>query len=121
MTAKDTTVENMFAKRVLALVVLAFLSGSILTTLGLLKFEAIRMADFSADRFGFPYWWVEHVTDTFAGPADYWHVEMPSLAENIALYFLLGLGFWFAIPVWRRRIAGRANVSRIEKVALPSK
>jgi hypothetical protein len=83
--------------------VLSFLSGSVLTALSLVRSDAIRMADFSADRFGFPYWWVEHVSVTFAGPADYWSTEPASFARNLASYFLLAFGFWAVIFLIKKR------------------
>jgi len=92
----------MIAKRLLLLLSFSILASGILTMAGLLNYELIRYADFWADRFGFPYWWVEHVLVTFAGPMDYWHLEIVNLVKDIALYFLLSFGLSFAILIFRQ-------------------
>jgi hypothetical protein len=92
----------MNAKRIILLLAFSILISLSLTIVGLLNYELIRYADFWADRFGFPYWWVEHVLETFAGPKDYWHLEVANLVKNIILYFLLSFGSGFAILVFKQ-------------------
>jgi len=87
----------MIARQFLLLLAISVLSTLILTAGGLTNREPIRHMDFVADRFGFPYWWVEHVSVTFAGVTDYWHFEITNLVKNIILFFLLTFGCGLAV------------------------
>lgn len=78
----------MRVKRVALLLIVAALVSVLIAVGGLLYRQAIRYADFEADRFGFPYYWIEHVKENFAGPTDYWNIETSNLAINIALFFV---------------------------------
>jgi len=71
---------------VLPLVAAAF--ASVLITVGSLLYrQVIESSDYRADRFGFPYYWIEHVTVTFSGRTDYWNISTSNLAINVALLF----------------------------------
>ena len=87
----------MLYKRVLLIFFLSLLSSVVLTVIGLLYIEHINMADFAATRYGFPYWWLMHITVTIAGSTDIWRSETLNLVKDIVLFFLLSLGLWSVI------------------------
>jgi len=93
----------MLPKYVLLLLILSLLSSMTLTAVGLLYIEHINMVDFVATKHGFPHWWLMHIRETFAGITDNWQFEKSNLVKNIALFFLLSLGFWFAILLSKQR------------------
>jgi hypothetical protein len=93
----------MRAKRIVLLLIAAGLVSVFIAVGGLLYRQAIRYADFGADRFGFPYYWIEHVKETFAGRADYWSIETSNLAMNIVLFFLVSIAVLSLPLVWKER------------------
>ena len=90
-------------KRVLVLLILSISSSMILTAGSLLHKQTVEMQDFVVDRYGFPYWWFEHVYVTFEGKTHYSHIEMSNLAKDIVLYLLVSLGIWFIILLSKQR------------------
>jgi hypothetical protein len=42
----------------------------------------------SADRYSFPYYWIEHVSMNFAGSTDQWYINRETLAKNLTTYFM---------------------------------
>ena len=100
----------MLLKHVLFLLILSILSSMILTGGSLLYTQTIEMIDFAATRYGFPYWWFEHVYVTFAGRTDIWRFETSNLVKDMVLFFLLSLGFWFIIPLSKQRMAPRTRM-----------
>jgi hypothetical protein len=94
---------SMRAKRIVLLLIAASLVSVVIAVVSLLYRQAIRYADFEADRFGFPYYWIEHVKETFAGRADYWRIETSNLSMNIVLFFLVSIAVLFLRLVWKSR------------------
>jgi len=90
-------------KHVLLLLILSILSSMTLTVAGLLYIEHVNMIDSVYTKYGFPYWWVIHVDETIAGVTDIWRFETSNLAKDVALFFLLSLGFWFLILLSKQR------------------
>jgi hypothetical protein len=90
-------------EHVLLILLLSALSSIALTALGLLYTEHVSMMDSVYTKYGFPYWWIVHVTVTFAGAANIWHYETPNLAKDVALFFLLSLGIGFLILFSKQR------------------
>ena len=95
--------RSMNAKHAMLLLIFAALVSLIMTCGGLLVNESLRYADFETDRFGFPYYWIEHVLATFAGRADHWHIEIVNFGEDIALYFMVSLALLSLVLVFKRR------------------
>ncbi len=77
----------MRAKLAVLLFVVPALTSLLITVGSLLFLQTVDYADFGADRFGFPYYWVEHVYVTFAGPADNWNVLKENFVVNVALFY----------------------------------
>lgn len=93
----------MRAKRIALLLIVAA-SVSVLITVGsLLYCQIIEYADFEADRFGFPYYWIEHVKATFAGRTDHWNIETSNLAVNIVLFFMVSFVVLSLTLVWKSK------------------
>jgi hypothetical protein len=87
---------------VLLLVAVAFVS--VLITIGSLLYrQPLRYADYEADRFGFPYYWIEHLTSTFAGRTDFWNIEILNFAVDFILFFLVGCVALCLILVWKSK------------------
>ena len=78
----------MKARRILLLILTAALVSGLITVASLLFCEVIDYADFRADRFGFPYYWIEHVLMNFAGPTNRWNINIENLSKNITTYFI---------------------------------
>jgi len=76
----------------------------ILTTAGLLYIEHVNMTDSVYTQYGFPYWWLIHVSVTFAGVTDIWHFETSNLVKDVVLFFLLSLGGWLLIFLSKQRM-----------------
>ncbi len=93
----------MMIKSVLLLLVLSVLSSLILSAASLLYHETVQMTDFSAVRYGFPCYYVEHVLVNFAGPTNRWYFTGENLVTDVNLCFLLSLGLWFAILLIRNK------------------
>jgi len=93
----------MLSKYVLLLLILSLLSSVALTIGSLLYTEHINMVDFVATKYGFPYWWLMHIRVTIAGITDIWRFERTNLVKDMALFFLLSLGFWFVILLSKQR------------------
>jgi len=91
----------MALKYVLLLLILSFsLSSSIaLTIIGLLHVEHVNMIDSVDTKYGFPYWWLMHVSETIAGRTDIWRLETSNLVKDMMLFFLLSLGFLCVIVI----------------------
>jgi len=70
------------------MILAAALVSGLVTVSGLLFCEVVDYADFRADRFGVPYYWIEHVSMTFAGSTNRWNIIIENLAKNIAAYFV---------------------------------
>jgi len=102
----------MLLKHVLLLLALSLLSNMTLTVAGLLYIEAVNMVDFVASRYGFPFWWLTHVTVTFAGATDLWHYEVSNLLKDIGLFFFFSLGFWGIVLLLKQRILTRTEIKR---------
>lgn len=94
----------MKAKRIVILLIAAGLISVVIAVGSLLYRLAMNYADFEADRFGFPYYWIEHVKATFTGRADYWSIETSNLALNIALFFLVSIAVLF-LPISARNLS----------------
>ena len=84
-------------KHVLLLLILSVLTSITLTALGLLYTEHVSITDSQYTKYGFPYWWIIHVTETIAGRTDIWQHETSNLLKNIALFFTLSLGLGYLI------------------------
>lgn len=93
----------MRAKRIVLLLIAAGLVSVVIAVGSLLYRQAIKYADFEADRFGFPYYWIEHVKVNFAGRADYWSIQTSNLAMNIVLFFLVSIAVLSLPLVWKER------------------
>jgi hypothetical protein len=87
----------MTVRNVLFALVLSVLTSLALAAVSLLYQESVQMIDYSAVRYGFPCYYIEHVTVTFAGITNRWFFIGQNLALDIDLYFLIGLGLWSAI------------------------
>jgi len=101
----------MKTKQLFFILFAAALASGLITVGSLLFRQVIDYADFRADRFGFPYYWVEHVLMNFAGPADKWNINTENLAKNITIYFitcftLLSLNFV-------KKLAGKRKIVSI--------
>jgi len=81
----------MKARRIVFLLVAAAFVSVLITVGSLLYSQAIRHEDYWADRFGFPYYWMEHVTVTFSGRTDYWNISTSNLAMNVVLFFTVSI------------------------------
>jgi hypothetical protein len=93
----------MRAKHIALLLIVAALISVLITVGSLLYRQVIRYADFEADRFGFPYYWIEHVKETFSGRTDRWNVEPSNLAMNIALFFVVSFAVLSLSLAWKPR------------------
>ena len=101
----------MKVKQVFLILFAIVLTSGLITVGSLLFRQIIDYEDFRADRFGFPYYWVEHVLMNFAGPSDQWNINIENLVKNFTIYFItcfavLGLTFV-------RKLAGKKNKLRI--------
>ena len=90
-------------KHVLLLLILSILTSFALTALGLLYTEHVSITDSQYTKYGFPYWWIIHVTETFAGRTDIWQQDTSNLLKNIALFFTLSLGLGYLILLSTQR------------------
>jgi hypothetical protein len=81
----------MRARRIAFLLIAAALVGLLMTVGSLLCCQAIDYSDYRADRFGFPFYWIEHVTVTFSGRTDYWKISTSNLARNVVLIFAVSI------------------------------
>jgi len=81
----------MRAKRIVFLLVGAAFISVLITVGSLLYRQVIEGSDYRADRFGFPYYWIEHVTVTFSGRTDYWNISTSNLAMNVVLLFTFSI------------------------------
>jgi hypothetical protein len=93
----------MIAKSVLLLLILSVCGGLILSAVSLLNKETVQMEDFAAVRYGFPYYYVEHMLVSFSGSVDRWAFSGVNFVVNVGLYFLLSVGVWSAILLLRNR------------------
>jgi hypothetical protein len=89
--------RKMIVKNVLILLVLSVSSSLILDAASLLFRETVQMADFSAVRYGFPYYYAEHVLVNFAGSTNRWVFLELNFILDTTMYFLLGLGLWSVV------------------------
>jgi hypothetical protein len=87
----------MMVRNVLLTLVLSVLTSLALTAASLLHQEGMQMIDYSAVRYGFPCYYLEHVTMTLVGITNRWFFIGQNLVLDIDLYFLLSLGLWSAI------------------------
>jgi hypothetical protein len=55
------------ARKALLILVLSVLTSLALTGVSLLYQESVQMTDYSAVRYGFPCYYLEHITMTFIG------------------------------------------------------
>ena len=101
----------MRAKHIPLLMIVAVLVSVLTTVGGLLYRQIIEYADFEADRFGFPFYWIEHVKATFAGRTDHWNIETSNLAVNIVLFFMVSFAILSLILVWKTK---RSQLESIE-------
>jgi hypothetical protein len=101
----------MRAKYIALLLIAAAIASVFMTVGSLLYRQVIRYEDEEVVRFGFPYYWVEHVQVTFVGRADCWNIETSNVAVNIALFFIVSLGMLSLPLVWNRR---KASLKRPE-------
>lgn len=90
-------------RHILLLLILSFPTSVALTALGLLHTEHVSITDSQYTKYGFPYWWIVHVTVTIAGPTDIWQHETSNLLRNIALFFTLSLGLGYLILLLTQR------------------
>jgi hypothetical protein len=81
----------MRAKRIAFLLIAAAFVSVLITVGSLLYRQVIEGSDYRADRFGFPYYWMEHVTVTFSGRTDYWNISIANLVMNVVLFFMVGI------------------------------
>jgi len=93
----------MLLKHVLFLFVLSILSSPILTVAGLLYVEHVSMTDSVYTKYGFPYWWLIHVSETFGGVTDIWSFEASNFVKDMMLFFLLSLGFGILVLLSKQR------------------
>jgi hypothetical protein len=93
----------MRAKRIVFLLVVAAMVSVLITVGSLLHSQAVEYSDYRTDRFGFPYYWIEHVTMTFAGRTDYWNIATSNLAMNIVLFFIISFGALCLTLVWKSK------------------
>ena len=93
----------MRAKRIVLLLIAASLVSVLIAVVSLLYREAIMYADFEADRFGFPYYWIEHVTDTYAGRTDFWNIAVWNFAVDFILFFAVGCVVLCLALVWKSK------------------
>jgi hypothetical protein len=93
----------MKGKPVVLLLISATLVSVVATVGGLLYRKTVRDADFEAERFGFPYYWREHVTATFGGRADIWNTETWNFATNFILFFAASCGALLLAFVWKSK------------------
>ena len=81
----------MRAKRVASLLIAAAFVSALITVGCLLYRQVIEGTDYRADRFGFPYYWIEHVTVTFSGRTDHWNISTSNLVINVVLFFMVSI------------------------------
>ena len=81
----------MRAKHIVFLLVAAAFVSVFITVGSLLYRQVIEGSDYRADRFGFPYYWIEHVTVTFSGRTDYWNISTSNLAMNVVLLYTVSI------------------------------
>jgi hypothetical protein len=81
----------MRAKRIASLLTGATFAGVFITVGCLLYRQVIEGSDYRAERFGFPYYWMEHVTVAFSGRTDYWNISIANLVMNVVLFFMVGI------------------------------
>jgi hypothetical protein len=93
--------RKMIVKNVLILLILSVSSSLILGAVSLLCRETVQMVDFSAVRYGFPCYYVEHVLVNFAGSTNRWVFVELNFIVDTTMYFLLSLGLWSAIFLLR--------------------
>lgn len=93
--------RKMTAKNALLLLVLSVLSSLILSAASLLYHETVQMTDFSAVRYGFPCYYVEHVLVNFAGPTNRFVFIGLNFVVDMNMCFLVSLGLWTAIFLLR--------------------
>jgi hypothetical protein len=81
----------MRVKRI-AFLLIAATFASVFVTVGCLLYrQVIERSDYRVERFGFPYYWMEHVTVTFSGQTDYWTISTSNLVMNVVLFLLVGI------------------------------
>ena len=93
----------MGAKSVLFLLIVAALVSVLVMVGGLLYQQPLRYADYEADRFGFPYYWIEHVTATFAGRTDFWNIAVWNFVVDFILFFAVGCVVFCLALVWKSK------------------
>ena len=81
----------MRTKRIVFLLVAAAFVSVPITAGSLLYRQVIESSDYRVERFGFPYYWMEHVTVTFSGRTDYWTISTSNLVMNLVLFFMVGI------------------------------
>jgi hypothetical protein len=81
----------MRAKRIAFLLIAATFASVFITVGCLLYRQVIESSDYRVERFGFPYYWMEHVTVTFSGRTDYWNISIANLVMNVVLFFMVGI------------------------------
>jgi hypothetical protein len=93
----------MRAKRIVFLLVAAAFVSVLITVGSLLYRQVIDGSDYRADRFGFPYYWIEHVTVTFSGRTDYWNISTANLAMNVVLLFTVSIAAMSLTLIFKSR------------------
>ena len=81
----------MRARRFAFLLIAATFASVLITVGSLLYRQVVEMSDYRAERFGFPYYWMEHVTVTFSGRTDYWNISTSNLIMNVVLFFMVDI------------------------------
>jgi len=104
----------MKAKHIFLILFAAVLTSGLITVGSLLFRQIIDYEDFRADRFGFPYYWVEHVLMNFAGPTDKWNINIENLAKNFTIYFITCFAVFSLTFV--RKLARKRNKLGITKL-----
>jgi hypothetical protein len=99
----------MRTRHIVLLLTVAILASVLIAVVGLLYRQVTKYADFEAEKFGFPYYWVEHVKANFGGRTDYWNIEMPYLALNIAFFFVISLAALSLPLFWKPKKLSERN------------
>ena len=93
----------MGVKSIVFLLIVAALVSVLVVVGGLLYHQPLRYADYEADRLGFPYYWIEHVTATFAGRTDFWNIAVWNFAVDFILFFAVGCVAFCLALVWKSK------------------
>ena len=80
----------MRVRTIVFLLIATALVSVLVVAVGLLHRQRLEYADYEADQFGFPYYWIEHVTATFAGRTDSWNMEVWNFAVDFILFLAVG-------------------------------